>query len=495
MMRFRLHRIGERLDRLPMLRALVPFAAGILLAEHWELPGWLLIVTVLLSGTLAALFRSVTAAVVLLLAAGFGTAQLHQPRRSVPHGVATRYELLVEGLPSDRGRYRTVEAVVTAWLDPVTETWVEADDRLLLYTDSLTELRSGERILGRGRIRDFRGGSASYRRLMRRRGLVGTLWIGDRTLLARTERASRTLHQRAVERLARLELPDEASALVRAMAAGDRSRLTSELRNRFSRSGFSHLLAVSGLHTGLFFGALYLLFGWMFLLRRGDRIYRFGSIAAVWLFVAAAGFPPSAIRAAILCTLLQGALFAGRPYDALHALAIAAFAMLLWQPAWLGDISFQLSFVAVFFLLTWGLPLQRRIRTRWRALNWLIALWVVSAVAGVATAPLVAHTFGMIPAAGILLNPLALLPAAVIVLCGTLWIAVPAAWLAPPVTWILRHAAALLDTVTRWAESLPGSCLTWQPSTTGMVLIYALLLAATLAGWGLESPEPPRTGR
>ncbi|MCX4301362.1 MAG: ComEC/Rec2 family competence protein [Alistipes sp.] len=484
-----LSRLSERLERMPMMKALVPFVLGILLAEHYALPGWFVVMTVLLAGGIAVLFRSAGAMVVLLLSIGFGQAQLQQRHRTVPQEVWTEFDLCIEGIPSDRGRYTTVEAVATAWHDPVSDEWFAADDRLMLYVDTLVEVQHGERIVCSGRVRDFRGGAESYRRLMCRRGFAGTFWVAERHVSERNPVFRRTFHARAVERLARLGLSGQADALARAMVAGDKSRLASDLRNRYAVSGFSHLLAVSGLHTGIVFGLVYLLFGWLVLFRRGHLYYYAVSAAAVWLFVAAAGFPPSAVRAALLCTLVQGALFAGKEHDALNSLAVAAFVMLLWRSAWLGDISFQLSFLAVAFLLAWGMPMQRRFRTRWRWLNAAIGAVVVSVVAGVATAPLVSHTFGMIPLVGILLNPIALLPATVIVLCGTVWMLVPFSFLAPFLRGGIEYSVWVLEAVTRCIERMPGACIEYRLDAPTTVGIYLLFAVATLAMWSVKPRE------
>lgn len=484
-----LRHLRDRLDRLPLLKALVPFAAGLLLAGSWMLPGWLCLTAIGVAALLALLFRSAVATGMLLLAAGFGLAQLREPHRTLPIGVDCRFELRVEGVPTARKAYRVVEAVATGWSAAGSDRWHATNDRLLLYTDTLTTLLPGEQLLCTGRVRDFRGAAEGYRRQMRRRGFAGSLWIDARRVLARTSDREPTLHARAVERIERLGLSPETEALALAMAAGERSRFPSELRDRYARSGCSHLLAVSGLHTGILFGWIALLFGWLLLLRRGDRIYRLLCAVAVWIFVAAAGFPPSAVRAALLCTLLQGALLAGRAYEALNALALAAFAMLLWQPAWIGDVSFQLSFVAVAALLVWGVPLQQRLRWGPRVVRWIAKAWAVSVVAGVATAPLVAHYFGLVPVAGILLSPVAIALAAAVVLCGTLWMAVPWAGWAPLLRGAIEGSAALLDALVRWAADLPGGSFAWNPSATTVGLIYAALLAATLLA---AAREPKR---
>lgn len=62
-------------------------------------------------------------------------------------------------------------------------------------------------------------------------------------------------------------------------------------------------------------------------------------------------------------TVLQAALASASEYVGLNALAAAGFGMLVWNPNWLGDISFQLSFITVAAILAWGVPLCRRCRT------------------------------------------------------------------------------------------------------------------------------------
>lgn len=182
---------------------------------------------------------------------------------------------------------------------------------------------------------------------MTRRGFAGTIWLSERTILERLPARNTALHLHAAERMGRLRIPGDAGAVCRAMTAGDRSGITPELRAAYSRSGLSHLLAVSGLHTGIVFALVNLLLWWLPLLRRGHLLRNLLAAACIWIYVAAAGFPPSAVRAAVMFTMLQSALASASEYNGLNALAAAAFGMLLWNPAWLGDISFQLSFAAV----------------------------------------------------------------------------------------------------------------------------------------------------
>ena len=491
----KISRLYERLDRMPVLKLLVPFAAGIALAGRYELPLWFLAGAFVLSGVVALLFRSQAAAVGMLLTAGFAAAQLREPSPAVPRGIETVYEITIEGFPADRGRYVSADASVAAWRNPANGHWHPSDARVRLYADSLTDLRPGERLRCRGTVRPFRGGAESYRRLMQRRGYAGTLWVSERTILERLPQQHAGLHRTAVERLARLPMEAEAEAVVEAMAAGERRGITPELRTVYSRNGLSHLLAVSGLHTGIVFVLINAALWWLPLLRRGHLLKNLLAAGAVWLFVAAAGFPPSAVRAAVMCTVLQAALASASEYVGMNALATAAFGMLLWNPNWFGDISFQLSFLAVAGILAWGVPLCRRCRTRWKALNIVIDAYLIGLIATVATAPLVSHTFGIVPLAGIVVNPLAIALAGVVVFGGALWMLAPVGFLAPAFGFVTGTAAGWINALARLTASLPGGAADYTLGGWQTAVIYLVFALATAAAWSAEPKKsvPLRT--
>lgn len=481
-----LQALRSRLDRMPMLKLLVPLAAGIALSGYGSLPLWFLAGAFLVSGTAALLLRSSAATVASLLTAGFAAAQLRTTEPDVPRGIHTAFEVRIEEAPSDRGRYTVTTAKVTAWRDPTRAVWRSSSSHVRLYTDSLTRVEAGERIVCRGTIRPFHGGSEGYRKLMQRRGFAGTLRLSEGSLFERRPATEQTLHRRAVDRLGRLPLPEEAAAVVQAMTTGNRNGLSETQRQTYSRSGLSHLLAVSGLHTGIVFALANLLLWWLPLLRRGHLLRNLLATAAVWSFVATAGFPPSAIRAAVMCTFLQASLASGSEYVALNSLAAAATGMLLWNPAWIGDVSFQLSFVAVAAILAWGIPLCRLVRTRRRAVNLLTHACLIGLAASLGTAPLISHQFGIIPVAGILVNPLAIIPATVVVLGGVLWLLLPTDLLAVPAAWVVGTAAEGIDALARLTASIPHGFVEHPLGSGATAGIYLLFVAATLAAWCSE---------
>ena len=96
----KISRLPDRLDRMPMLKILVFFAAGIALAGRYELPLWFLAGAFVVTGVLALSLRSSAATVAMILTAGFAAAQFRapSPMRRWRHGAIR---------PTDAGTLRT----------------------------------------------------------------------------------------------------------------------------------------------------------------------------------------------------------------------------------------------------------------------------------------------------------------------------------------------------------------------------------------------------
>ncbi len=503
---------------MPVLKALVPFACGIALAAYVVLPAWLIVVALAGCGAAALLLHRSRYLVVFLTAAGYGATLLQPTRLTIPLGRTTLFELRITEPATETGAFRRASGIVTAWRDPFSGRWYGARSLVRLHGDSLLALKAGERLCCRMRIRPIAGGAASYRRLMRRRGYAGSGWLTERNLLEREAPRRQNLHRLASNALAERLSPysaavagsgatgsgpaaasaalstakapvsvktrSDAAAVVRAMTVGDRRALTPALREAYARSGMAHLLAVSGLHTGIVFLFVHLLFGALALRHGGHRLRDLLVVAAVWCYVAAAGFPPGAVRAAVMCSILQIALATSSTYRALNAWAAAALLLLALRPAWLGDISFQLSFIAVAAILAWGVPLARRCRTgRWYVDRPLQAL-LVGLSASVATAPLISHTFGLVPIAGILFNPLVVLTGTLVVAGGLLLLLLPplGGLLAP----LVLGAAEGQNRLAEAIAGLDGGTLDGSLSTAATAAIYLGFVAATLLAWSVE---------
>lgn len=135
-------------------------------------------------------------------------------------------------------------------------------------------------------------------------------------------------------------------------------------------------------------------------------------LTAIWSYVFLVGLTPSVLRSAIMLTIYSTIKLIGRERVSLNTLALAALVMLLYDPFTLYDIGFQLSFMAVLSILT-TVPMiysfiPKRFLGRYRLVDWIVGMMVVSLAAQLGTAPLVAHYFGQLPTYFLITNIVAI---------------------------------------------------------------------------------------
>jgi competence protein ComEC len=288
--------------------------------------------------------------------------------------------------------------------------------------------------------------------------------------------------------------PREA-ALMTGVALGDPDELNgmavsedgTAWREVFAASGLAHIMALSGQQVTI----LVLALTWLF---RGLRLLRFPVLIAILLgYWAIVGAAPSVSRAILmgLAVLLAGWLGRGR-LEVLPAIGLSAILTLLWTPAWLVDIGWLLSYLAVLGMVLFVPPIMRVLRQtepqdapRWsleRVRYWTIGVVVTTLAAQSLTLPLVASSFGQVALVSPFSNLFAeLLMLPLVVLSFVAGILGQAAlvvnFLVQPLAWLLLEGAQLFARVpvVEWG----------MISATGYVAFYAVLFGiyAALLGW------------
>jgi competence protein ComEC len=299
-------------------------------------------------------------------------------------------------------------------------------------------------------------------------------------------------------------LPPGPASLVRAFATGDRSAIPDELDQAFQASGLSHLLAVSGLNLAIVAGIFVFLLGAVlkrsevialgFSVRRSAALL---AMPAVVFYTFLVGASPSAVRSALMVLALLVGQLSARLRETWSALALAVIVMVAWDPATLGDVSFQLSFAAVAGLLRLQPALMTlvpdRVRTAPTWQRWPVDIFLATVAATVGTMPLVGRHFGRVAWAGLLANlpagPLSSLVLVPLSLLGGL-LGTVSATLAQPILWLAGGAAEALAWLAQAFAGLPGASFEIpQPTILECVLFYGITfgLAAGLA----EVPDGP----
>lgn len=391
--------------------------------------------------------------------------------------------LTIDEEPTDRGTWQRASASVNWYRSEADSTWHECDRRVIISTDSATQLSVGERIAVSAKLRPLADSTNSYVRLMRSRGYAGRMAIYPSTPLVRVgetgslRRVASRLQHWATERLRASALEGDQLALCTAIATGRRTRMSTQLREQYTLSGSSHLLAVSGLHVAIVFVVANILLRWLTLFARGNQLLNIAVVAVVWGYAAMTGLAVSVVRAALMFSALQMAMASGESYRSGNILAAVAMVMLVVRPSLVCDVSFQLSVVAVAAIIYWAVPLCARLRTRNPLLNLLTSTVVIGAVCTVATAPLVSCWFGRVAVVGVVLNPL-------VVLLGYLLVTLAVATIFAPASWgfVAQAAGAVAEAENRCiavASQLDWAHFDLQIDAWAVAIIYAVAVVIT----------------
>lgn len=293
--------------------------------------------------------------------------------------------------------------------------------------------------------------------------------------------------RRHLERTLAPDVGGERGAVLAGVVLGADEGLSPELRDAFRASGLYHLLAVSGQNV-LFIAVGVLAAAW--LLGAPRWVGEVGVLGSIAVYTLAVGWQPSVVRAGVAGGVASLAWLAARPRDRWYALLLGAVVLLAWNPYALLDPGFELSFVAVSAIFV-GVPRLQRVLEGYPVPRQLGVVVVVSAVCGLATAPILWLRFGAVPLYSVPANAMAELSVGPMLGLGLVSSAlhplVPSASAA--IGWLAGWLAAYLAFCARLWASLPGAQITSDKAMAGSVFIAALLgvaarrAAASAAAW------------
>lgn len=284
----------------------------------------------------------------------------------------------------------------------------------------------------------------------------------------------------------RAGLQGQEYAVVAAMTLGDKSGLTKSLRQVYSRTGTSHVLALSGLHLSILFMILLSTFR----LLRLNRWVRYWLVLLVmWSFVVLVGMPVSVVRAAIMLSVGSVALLLHRRSASLSALSLAAVILLVIHPGSLWDVSFQLSFMAVLSLIVVEPMVADVWYPRYRIVSWFWSATRTSVIAQLGTAPLVIYYFGNLSVYFLPANLIvALLSMPLLLLSFFFFLSLPLqtvhlglvsdvlAQVLSSATWLLNHSLG-------WLSSLPGAAVDDVSLNEKQVWLYYFALVCFVSAF------------
>jgi competence protein ComEC len=246
-------------------------------------------------------------------------------------------------------------------------------------------------------------------------------------------------------------------AIGTALILGDKSFLDAEIRNAFTATGAMHALAVSGLHVGIIL-PIFLGFFKLFssIIRRKQAVIIV--IVILWIYALMTGFSPSVIRAVFMFSVLALAQIMGRSYNPINTLFFTAFVLLIFQPLYLFDIGFQLSYIAMLGIFTFNKKVSNWVQTKNKIFKFFWEGTAVGLSAQFMTVPLSLYYFHQFPNYFALANLGIMLFSGVILGAG---IALFAFSFIPIVNafigFVLFLSIYLMFQFLVWIEQLPGA--------------------------------------
>lgn len=414
------------------------------------------------------------------LAIQFTYYQTKHSEWNLPEGIATVKGVVI-GNPQEKPRSVYVPMTITAFINKDTVIAVTKTIQVYLQKDSVyMQLQPGNQLLVSG---FFRPVEQPYLRL---KGFSASVYVASGCLKTEPENKNTIslsmqilrLRNKLLKRYETLRSTEEEKAVASAITLGYTNDMGKELRQRFSVTGVSHILSVSGFHVAIVCMFVSLLLAIFPVRYRGVRILKYLlTVAVLWLFAVLTGLSAPAVRAALMLTFFLSGSLLRRYTDGYNTLTASAFFMLVYNPLYLFDVGFQLSYIAVFSILY----LQPRLNSLIKVRNPLLAKpwsWItVTVAAQIGTLPLCLYVFGVFSLVFILTN----VPLVVI---ATILIPVQLTWLVcMPYLPEGNFLQMLSEKLLHWMmliindfSSLSGASLSVEFDYTQMILCYGVMV-------------------
>ncbi|SFN96854.1 competence protein ComEC [Paenimyroides ummariense] len=192
----------------------------------------------------------------------------------------------------------------------------------------------------------------------------------------------------------KLGYSEKTQGFIQALLFGIKTNLNDEIQQQFKDFGILHVLAVSGMHVVLLFSTIsYVLRK----LRLSKNVITVILIVFLLIFSLMAGFSGSVVRAALMCLMTIVGTLTGRRIHTINLLVGSMLLILLFEPNYLFDVGFQLSYLAVFSIVFCYRVIQHYFTFKNWILNYFGQLIGVSLVAQLGVLPLSIYYFKQIP--------------------------------------------------------------------------------------------------
>jgi competence protein ComEC len=266
--------------------------------------------------------------------------------------------------------------------------------------------------------------------------------------------------------------------IAEALLIGYKEDLDKDLVQAYSNTGVVHIIAVSGLHLGLIYVLLLWIFNRMPIVKKSKVLKVVLVLSCLWLFALITGASASVLRSAVMFTFIVLGEHAGKKSSMYNSLAVSAAVLLVYNPYFLWDVGFQLSYLAVIGIVAFQQPVYNwfYVQNKWVDKIW--KLTAVSISAQLLTFPVCIYYFHQFPVLFLFANLIAVPLSSIILfmeifLVGFFWVPYVGVYAGKITAWMVMA----MNKIILWINELPMAL--WDKIPANLLttwLLYALLL-------------------
>ena len=369
-----------------------------------------------------------------------------------------------------------------------------SDEKVLAYfekDENVTDLKAGDIILFKNTPQFIRNNGNPFefdyksyleqRKIYRQVYLSDNNWIKTKQTHNSPEIHAEKIRENLLQIYRNQPIDEKEFEILSALTLGYKRELDPETKRIFSASGASHVLAVSGLHVGIIFWVVSMLFGFLRRNRRGQILFVFLAIIILWSYSFITGLSPSVMRASFMFSVYIIGENINRRSNSYNLLAISAFVLLLINPNNLFDVGFQLSYAAVFGIVFLQPKLANLMVVKNKILKFFWSLITVSVAAQLSTFPFTTYYFGQFPVYFWITNTFIIPVVMVLIPLGILLLLFSKIYIASTFfaflsNGIIKITYSLLTSI----YNLPFSVLEISLNQIGLIIILFLLISISV---------------
>lgn len=286
-----------------------------------------------------------------------------------------------------------------------------------------------------------------------------------------------------IHNLEKRHFKKEELSIVIALILGQQQDISKEVLLDYQYAGAIHILSVSGLHVGFILLFLVTLLKPIPNSRKGSIIKLVITLIGLWSFGIVAGLAPSVVRSVTMFSFVAIGLFLKRSVNIYHTLLVSVFLILLVRPSFLFDVGFQLSYLALFFII-WLQPLLASVWTpKHKIIHYFWEIITVSFAAQIGTLPLSIYYFHQFPGLFFVTN-LVILPLLSVILAIALVVMILAGLDSVPffLLQLLEQSIQVLNSIISWVASFEDFIFKDIPMNS-LMMLTSYLMIITIIIW------------